>query len=184
MPISPKQRRFVQEYLIDLNAKQAYIRAGYKARDNAAEVNACRLLRNAQVKAAIKEAQDERARQAGVDAHKVVVELAAIAHQRWARMTQDGPVLLRPEEMSPGIDKCLAWMKVKRVNAGRAGDCEILEFRMHSKTEALRDLAKHLGLLKETVSLEGSDEMPLSFKQIVDVEPPRTDSDGRNNGDG
>lgn len=51
--LTPKQQRFVEEYLVDLNATQAFIRAGYAARGNAAEVNAARLLRNAQVAAAV-----------------------------------------------------------------------------------------------------------------------------------
>lgn len=53
MALTPKQERFVQEYLIDLNATAAYKRAGYVAKGNAAEVNASRLLRNAQVQSEI-----------------------------------------------------------------------------------------------------------------------------------
>lgn len=53
MSLTPKQQRFVQEYLIDLNATAAYKRAGYVAKGNAAEVNASRLLRNAQVAAEV-----------------------------------------------------------------------------------------------------------------------------------
>ena len=46
--LTPKQARFVEEYLIDLNGKQAAVRAGYAAK--AAEVQASRLLRNAKVR--------------------------------------------------------------------------------------------------------------------------------------
>ena len=51
--MTPKQQRFVEEYLVDLNASAAYARAGYVARGNSAEVNASRLLRNAQVASAV-----------------------------------------------------------------------------------------------------------------------------------
>ncbi len=51
MELNPKQTRFVQEYLIDLNATQAAIRAGYSK--HTAEVQGCRLLRKVQVKAAV-----------------------------------------------------------------------------------------------------------------------------------
>jgi phage terminase small subunit len=51
--LTPKQERFVQEYLIDLNATAAYKRAGYEAKGHAAEANAARLLRNAEVAAEI-----------------------------------------------------------------------------------------------------------------------------------
>lgn len=53
--LTPKQRRFVEEYLIDLNATQAAIRAGYSAKT--AEVQGCRLLRNAQVRALVEAGQ-------------------------------------------------------------------------------------------------------------------------------
>ena len=53
MSFTPKQQRFVEEYLLDLNATQAAIRAGYSART--AEVQGSRLLRNAKVQAAVEE---------------------------------------------------------------------------------------------------------------------------------
>lgn len=51
--LTPKQQRFVEEYLVDFNATAAYGRAGYAARGNAAEAAASRLLRNGKVQAAI-----------------------------------------------------------------------------------------------------------------------------------
>lgn len=57
--MTPKQERFVQEYLIDLNATRAAIRAGYSAKT--AEQQGPRLLGNVGVAAAIAKAQAERA---------------------------------------------------------------------------------------------------------------------------
>ena len=54
MTLTPKQARFVEEYLIDLNGKQAAIRAGYSP--GTAEVQASRLLRNAKVRFALEDA--------------------------------------------------------------------------------------------------------------------------------
>ena len=51
--LTPKQQRFVEEYMVDLNATAAYKRAGYIAQGNAAEVNASRLLGNAKVASAV-----------------------------------------------------------------------------------------------------------------------------------
>ncbi len=55
MALSLKRQRFVEEYLVDLNAKQAAIRAGYSPRS--AEVTGSRLLGDAKVAAAIMEAK-------------------------------------------------------------------------------------------------------------------------------
>ena len=54
-PLTTKQQLFVMEYVVDLNGKQAAIRAGYSART--AEVQASRLLRHVKVQAAVKQAQ-------------------------------------------------------------------------------------------------------------------------------
>ena len=51
MPLTPKQERFVEEYLIDLNATQAAIRAGYSAKT--AEAQGSRLLSNVNVSALV-----------------------------------------------------------------------------------------------------------------------------------
>ena len=56
--LTPKQARFIEEYLIDLNATQAAIRAGYAK--GSADVEGCRLLGNAKVAVAVAEAQAER----------------------------------------------------------------------------------------------------------------------------
>lgn len=53
MALTDKQRRFVDEYLVDLNATAAYKRAGYVAQGHAAETNAARTLRKAEVQALI-----------------------------------------------------------------------------------------------------------------------------------
>lgn len=55
--MTPKREAFVREYLIDPNATAAYIRAGYKSRGHAAEVEASKLLRIPEIAAAISEAR-------------------------------------------------------------------------------------------------------------------------------
>ena len=73
--LTPKQEMFVKEYLIDLNATQAYLRAGYKVSENVAAVNAKRLLSNAKIDAAIQKAVNKRAERTEITADKVL--------QRW-----------------------------------------------------------------------------------------------------
>lgn len=75
MGLTPKQKRFVEEYLIDLNATQAAIRAGYSAKT--AEAAGSRLLRNVNVAIAITAAQAERSEKTKIDADWVLSRLAA-----------------------------------------------------------------------------------------------------------
>ena len=55
-PLTPKQELFVMEYVVDLNGKQAAIRAGYSTKT--AEVQASRLLSHVKVQAAVRQAQE------------------------------------------------------------------------------------------------------------------------------
>lgn len=77
MALTAKQARFVDEYLIDLNATQAAIRAGYSA--GSAEVEGSRLLRNAKVAAEVSSRQAERAKRTEITQDRVLEELWAIA---------------------------------------------------------------------------------------------------------
>lgn len=70
--LNAKQLRFIDEYLIDLNATAAYKRAGYAAKGNAAEVNAARLLRHAQVQAAVAAAMKARGERTRMTADQVL----------------------------------------------------------------------------------------------------------------
>jgi Terminase small subunit len=79
--LNDRQRRFVDEYLINGNATAAYARAGYAAKGNATEVNACRLLRHAKVAAAIKAKQEQRSERTQITADKVVAGLLAEAQR-------------------------------------------------------------------------------------------------------
>lgn len=68
--LTEKQRRFVAEYLIDLNATQAAIRAGYSAKT--ANEQGARLLANVSVRAKVAEGADKRIRKAEITAQDVL----------------------------------------------------------------------------------------------------------------
>lgn len=83
--LTPQQERFVQEYLIDLNATAAYQRAGYKAAGKVATVNASRLLANANVMLAINQGKSDREERTQITADQVLKNIA-----RLAKMAEDG----------------------------------------------------------------------------------------------
>lgn len=70
MSLTPKQERFIQEYLIDLNGTQAAIRAGYSAKT--ANEQAARLLANASIREKVQSAMDKRSETLGIDAQYVL----------------------------------------------------------------------------------------------------------------
>ena len=77
--LSDKQRRFVDEYLIDMNGKQAAIRAGYSP--DAAAAQASRLLTYANVSEALRQGRDELAKKAGVTQEWVIDRLKLVAEK-------------------------------------------------------------------------------------------------------
>jgi phage terminase small subunit len=154
--LAPKQTRFVEEYLIDLNGKQAAIRAGYSARS--AEVQAARLLGYAKVHAAVREAMQARSRRTGVTADRVVAELAMIG---FANMRDLWP--RRGERIDlDGLDQDRA-AAVEEITIDESIDPSgVLHPRIHLKLRdkigALSSLARHLGMLTDRNGAEGSIE--------------------------
>ena len=78
--LTPKQKLFADEYLIDLNATRAY-KAAYKSckKDETANVNGSKLLRNTKVAKYIEERMNERSRRTEITQDNVLKELATIA---------------------------------------------------------------------------------------------------------
>ncbi len=146
--ITEKQKAFVEEYLVDLNATRAY-KAIYKncKKDETAQVNASRLLRNAKVSAYLAQRQKELQKRTEVTQESVLSELAAIAFADVADYVQvidEGGlpmVCLTPTKDIPA-SKRAAIAGIKQGNNG-------IEVKLHNKLDALDKLGRHLGLFKE-----------------------------------
>ncbi|WP_249871627.1 terminase small subunit [Oceanobacillus saliphilus] len=85
--LTAKQELFCHEYIVDLNATQAAIRAGYSERT--ARVTASKLLAKANISARVKELKDKRAEKLELDAYWVLKRLKDISD----RSMQAEPVL-------------------------------------------------------------------------------------------
>ena len=139
MALTPKQERFVDEYLVDLNGKQAAIRAGYSP--TCAEVTASRLLRNAKVAAAVAEARQERAERTAITQDGVVQELACIAFSDVRELFDEQGNPLPPHRLPDHVRGAVASVTVGE-------DARSVRIQMCDKLRALALLAKHLGLFK------------------------------------
>jgi phage terminase small subunit len=151
--LTPKQSRFVEEYLVDLNGKQAATRAGYSHSPKSAEVQASRLLSDAKVDAAVREAMDARAQRTGVTADRVLRELAELALSNifdFIKVRQDGSVSV---DLSKGTRSQAAAIRDVVVKGYAEGSSEgapsakLTRIVMCDKLKALELLAQHLGML-------------------------------------
>ena len=75
--LTPKQEKFIQEYLVDLNATQAAIRAGYS--EKTARASAARNMQNVNIQDALQEARGKQQERTEVTADLIVKELFKIA---------------------------------------------------------------------------------------------------------
>lgn len=152
MALTEKQKRFADEYLIDLNATRAY-RAAYTRvkNDNTAAVNASKMLRNTNVSAYIGKRMEERSKRTEVKQDDVVNELAKIGFAKitdYVEIEDAGDyckVIIKPTDMLPD-DKVGAIAGIKEGTNG-------IEIKMNDKVKALELLGRHLGLFTDKLQL-------------------------------
>ena len=145
-----KQARFVEEYLIDLNATQAAIRAGYSP--NTAQEIGAENLKKPMIKAAVDAAMAERSARTGVNQDRVVRELARIAFVKIIDVANsDGTI---KTDASDDDLACIESIKVKRSD-NDTGYMFEREVKLSSKMKALELLGKHLGMFSDKLNIEG-----------------------------
>ncbi len=157
--LTPRQERFVQEYLKDLCATKAARRAGYSAKT--ADRIGPELLAKTCVAEAVAEAQRARSARTRVEADRVLAELGCLLSVDMGEIldfTQDVPRLKTPSEIPESARRALQSVKVKRYMEGDGDDAkevEVTEFKLHDKNSAIRTALQHLGLMRERVELTG-----------------------------
>jgi phage terminase small subunit len=144
--LNPKQQRFVEEYLIDLNATQAAIRAGY-SKKRASEYG-YQLLQKTTVSDAIQLAMANRSKRTEIEADRVIKELVLIAFSNICNYVDFGPQGAKLKDLSEIPDESARAIKhVKQsFTSDNGGPFNI---KMHNKLLALDMLAKHLGMYQE-----------------------------------
>ena len=156
--MTKKQKRFVDEYLIDLNATQAAIRAGYSP-DTAGSIGG-ENLKKPEISGAIAKAMAERSKRTGINQDRVLRELARIAFANAADIINTEDATLKADASE---DDTAAIESVKVKTFGEDGVER--EIKMADKIKALDLLGKHLGMYQNNVSL--SLETSRKFDDVI-----------------
>lgn len=146
-----RDKRFAEEYIIDLNASAAAIRAGFSpktAKDAAAWIHPDHPTKP-QLRALIDQLNAERSRRTGVTADRVIAELAKIAFVNAEDLIDPDTAKVLPTAKRE--DK--AAIQSVTVKSGRTEEREI---KLADKTRALELLGKHLGVFAENVKIDGA----------------------------
>lgn len=163
MKLTAKQKIFVDEYLVDLNATRAY-KVAYpscKKEETAAQAGS-RLLRNVKVKEYIDKRMKDREKRTEITQDKVLKELAAIGFAvitDYVEVEDKGKykdvIIKATKDISP--DKVAAIASIKQGANG-------IEVKLHNKVEALRDIGRHLGMFADTLKLKGDANTEVTIK--------------------
>lgn len=167
------QKRFCDEYLIDLNATRAYKVAYSRCKkDETANAASSRMLRNVKVQEYISEKQREIEKRTEVTQDMVIKELANIAFFNIKNIYNGNGTLKAIKDIDEETIKAISSVKVlqkagaMKISIDMKGkDNEVpiehiqeqtIEFKTNDKVKALELLGKHLGMFKEKVTIDGN----------------------------
>lgn len=160
MALTPKQKIFADEYLIDLNATRAY-KVAYprvKNEETAAAAGA-RLLRNVKVVEYVQKRMDERAQRTEITQDRVLQELAKLGFFDIRKLFDDSGKPLDITGLDDETAACIAGLEVMDVYEGAGEDKEfagyVKKYKLSDKLKALELIGRHLGMFKDKMELSG-----------------------------
>lgn len=170
-----KQSLFVSEYMKDQNGLQAAIRAGYTPKS--AHAQACRLLKDAKVQAAIADRAEAAQVRSQVTVDRVLLEMARLAFADLTEVVQvkDGKVLIADTDTLSKDVRCA----IAEISQS-TGKTNTLKVRMHSKEKALEMLGRHLVMFKDKLDLDVGE----GLVQLLSELRQRREAAGRGERDG
>ena len=146
--LTEKQQRFVDDYLIDLNATQAAIRAGYSVKT--ANEQGSQNLAKLSIQQAIAEQMAERSKRTGVNQDRVVLELARIAFVKMTDLV-DSHGRIKDDAVEDDL-ACIESVKYKSSESDTGSSIE-REVKISPKLKALELLGKHLGMWNDKLDV-------------------------------
>lgn len=160
MALTPKQKIFADEYLIDLNATRAYKIAYPKVKkDESARVNGSKLLTNTNVVAYIDKRMKEREKRTEITQDRVLQELAKLGFFDVRKLFDSEGKPVGVAELDDETAACIAGLDVMEAYEGTGENKEfvgyIRKYKLADKIKALELLGRHLGMFKDKVELSG-----------------------------
>lgn len=171
MGLNDKQETFCQEYLIDLNATQAAIRAGYSP-ESAGAIGG-ENLQKPEIKTRINELKSERARRCNVTADDVLRELMGIKDSNITRLFKADGAILPMSDWPEDLARCVASVEVDELYEGKGEDRKFVGYtrkvKFWDKTKALEMIGRHLKMFTDKIEATGKDGAPLNPVQPAPV---------------
>lgn len=160
MALTPKQKIFADEYLIDLNATMAYKVAYPKVKkDEVAKAAGSRLLTNVNVAAYIDERMKEREKRTEITQDRVLQELAKLGFFDIRKLFDDSGKPLDISMLDDDTAACIAGLEVVDYFEGAGEDREfagyVKKYKLTDKLRAIELMGRHLGMFRDKLELSG-----------------------------
>lgn len=177
--LSPGRQRFVEEYLVDLNAKRAAIRAGYSPKT--AQSIGSALLNIVDVAEAIERGKEERRRRVEMTQADVLNEMAVLSHSSLTHYRIDDSGHVVPADGAPeGCMRAIRSMTRKLTILPDGTRNVDVTLQLWDKPGPLKLMGRHLSLFPDRVEVVGAGGGPVQTENVTRIE--RVVIDG--NGDG
>ena len=177
--LTSKQKMFVKEYLVDLNATQAALRAGYS--EKTAYRTGADNLKKPQIQEAIQQAMQKREQRTEITADKVLEEYAKLGFSDvtdYLQVVTERILVGHDKETGEPIsdisqfvlmkdtkdippEKLAAISEVKQHKDGS------ISFKLHDKRGALDSIARHLGMFVEKKEITGNIEVGIKLPSDI-----------------
>lgn len=155
-PLSEKHQRFVEEYLVDLNATQAAIRAGYSEKTAYAQGSA--LLKHIEVAKAIRAAKKARAERMAISQDRVLQELARIAYFDIRKTVAANGAPIPIQDLDADTAAAIAGIDVieqyEQVGEERVLVGLLKKYKVFDKNTAITNAMRHLGMMKDSLKVD------------------------------
>ena len=145
--LNDKQLRFIEEYLVDLNATQAAIRAGYSERSAYSQGE--RLLKHDEVLAEINKRKARLSERCDVKAADVIRQLSRSALSDPRKLVNEDGSPKGLHELPDDIAMAIQGVDVVTIGNSAVDRGQVLKYRMADKNSAADKLMKHLGLYEK-----------------------------------
>lgn len=143
--LNPRHRLFAEKFVIKPNIADAYLGAGFGAKNRkVASTNGCKLLTRPDIQAYIQELQDRRSQRLEITADRVLTEVARVAFATIGDVTEWKDNTLKVKNSEEINDDVMA--AIAEVSETSTRGSRVLSVKMHQKTRALGQLMKHLGI--------------------------------------
>jgi phage terminase small subunit len=170
MKLTPKQQKFCEEYMVDLNGTQAAIRAGYSKRS--AQIQAVENLSKPIIQSVISELKQKLSAKTGVTAERLINELAKIGFSNIQDYVSGDNLITDISKIPKEQAACIESIKTVTTTEsyGKVTNTRTqVSIKLYSKISAIELMGKHIGLF-ERDNIQKQIVMP---PPIINVRPPK-----------